>query len=890
MTGWRRYFRPLWRSGRADVDDELHFHLDMTVERLVAEGWTPAAARAEAERQFGAVAALREECLAIDQRRRRRLAVVDWATDFVQDLRGGVRMLWRSPGFSSLALLCLILAIGANATIYSWIEGILLRPYPLVVQQDRLYALAGTARGTPGYTANAWPDLKDLERSSTLVQSFIANDITGTTLSVGEHAERVPGGIVSANYFDAIGVRPLLGRGFELGEDVGRNAHPVVVIGYRLWQERFNGDRGALGKKLVMNGVPHTVIGVTPPEFAGTFVGYVFQFWVPASQDEVFDPTGYKQDNRAAQWVEAMVRLKPGVTRDQAQTELSQLMQQLEQQYPDADRGRGVELVPLWKNPFNGAGLLYQPLRTTLVVAFFVLLIACANVGNLLLARAVTRRREMMVRLAIGAERGRLVRQLLAEGLALSATAAAGGLLVAYACRHALVLFYPARAGITYNLPGSLDWRVVAVSALVCLIATACFALVPALQTSKVDLAAEIKAESVVSGRGRGWVRSGLVLVQVSLSFVLLVGAGLLLKSLQGVRRADPGFATDGVLLTAINLSAAGYDTTRSKMFQDALLDRLQSVDAIQAAAYARIPPFSLRPYSSGSIAVDGYEAPPGQPLTVLYDQIGPGYLATIGIPLVSGREFTRDDDSARAPVAVVNQAMVARYWHGADAVGKRLQVNGRWMLVVGVARDAKYSTLQELPQPFFYVPLRQHFSGYIVLHLRTSASAASLTPLLLREMHALDPELSPSQLISMRQQVEWTMSPERAAVVLLEVFAAIALLLAAVGLYGVLSYIVAQTTRELGLRMALGAGAARLVRLVVARGLLLTVAGVAVGGLVAFGGTRLLGSLLYQVSPRDPAVFASAFLVMGIAAAAACLVPAWRATRIDPVRALRLE
>jgi hypothetical protein len=225
-----------------------------------------------------------------------------------------------------------------------------------------------------------------LQRGSTLVQSFIVNNITGTTLSVGERAQRISGGIVSANYFDAIGVRPLLGRGFEPGEDVGRNTHPVVVIGYRLWQERFNGDRSVLGQKLVMNGVPHTIIGVTPPEFAGTFVGYVFQFWVPASQEEVFDPTGYKQNDRGAQWVEAMVRLQPGVTRDQAQAELSQLMQQLERQYPDADRGRGVELVPLWRNPFNGASLLFPALRTALVVAFFVLLIACANVGNLLLA------------------------------------------------------------------------------------------------------------------------------------------------------------------------------------------------------------------------------------------------------------------------------------------------------------------------------------------------------------------------------------------------------------------------------------------------------------------------------------------------------------------------
>ncbi len=889
-AGWRRYLRPIWPNWRAEVDDELRHHLDLTVERLVGEGLSPAAARAEAERRFGAVAPVRDACLAIDRRRRRRLALADQATSFAQDFRFGLRMLRRSPGFSLLALLCLILAIGANAAVYSWIEGILLRPYPLVAEQDRLFALAGTERGTPGHTALSWPDFVDLQRGSTLVQSFIANNITSTTLSVGERAALIPGGIVSANYFDAIGVRPLLGRGFEPGEDIGRNAHPVVVIGYRLWQERFNGDRNVLGKALVMNGAPHTIIGVTPEGFAGTFVGYVFEFWVPASQDEVFDPTGYKQDDRAARWIEPMVRLKPGVTRDQAQAELSALTGQLERQYPAADRGRGVMLVPLWKNPFNGASLLFPALRTALVVAVFVLLIACANVGNLLLARAFGRRREMMVRLALGAGRGRLVRQLLAEALALSAAATLGGLLVAYWCRHALVLFFPTRAGITFNFPGSVDWRVVVACGAVCLVATLLFALVPALQTSNIDLAAEIKAESMVGGRAKGWVRSGLVLVQVSLSFVLLVGAGLLLKSLQGIRRADPGFSTNGVLLTSINLTAAGYDTTRGRVFQDALLDRLRSQGTIASAAYARIPPFSLKPYSSAPIAVDGYEVPSDQQPTAEYDEIGPGFLATIGIPVVSGREFMRDDDTASTPVAVVNETMAARYWRGTNPVGSRLQVKGRWMQVVGVVRDARYASLQEPQKPFFYVPLRQHFSGFVVLHLRTPASPESLGPALTREIHALDPELSAGELISMRTQVDRTMSPQRAAVALLEVFAGIALLLAAVGLYGVLSYVVSQATRELGLRMALGAGASRLVRLVMTRGLILAGVGVIVGVAAAVGVTRLLGDLLYRVSPRDPMVFGSALLVMLTASVAACLVPAWRATRVDPVQALRLE
>jgi len=808
----------------------------------------------------------------------------------LQDLRFGFRMLRRSPGFSMLAILCLTLGIGANAAVFSWIEGILLRPYPLVASQDRLLAVAGTDRGATGTNDVSWPDFLDLERNCTLIDAFIAEKITGTTLSIGDRAERAPGSIVSANYFDAIGVHPILGRGFEREENSGRNAHPVTVISYQMWQNRFHGDPAIIGKTQILNGRPFTIVGVAPNGFFGTFVGYAFQFWVPASMQAQFDAGVYKLEDRGARWIEGFVRLKPGVTLEQAQSEMSAVAKRLENDYPETNRGRGIRVFPLWQTPFNNAGALLPTLGIALVVVSAVLLIACANVGNLLLVRAFARRHEMTVRLAIGAGRGRLIKQLLTEGLILSAIAAAGGLVVAHWGRNALALLVPPRGGVVLRLPGELDWRVLALSAAVCLVSTLLFGLVPAILTSNIDLAGALRSESggVVGARGRSWVRSSLVLIQMSLSFVLLVGAGLLIQSLQAIRSASPGFSTQGVLTTSIDLFTAGYDAQRARNFQDQLVDRLEALGGVESVALSRMTPFSYRSYSSAPIAVDGYEAPPDQQPTAEYNEVSPGYFATMGIRLVSGREFTRADNETVPLVVVVDETMAAQYWRGEDPVGRRVQVRGRWLQIVGVARAAKYRNLLETPKPFFYVPLRQNFSPIAALHVRTTQGPASLAASLVREIHALDANVAPGELITMREQVDRTTASQRIAVTILGVFGGLALLLAAIGLYGVMSSSVSQSSRELALRMALGADTSDLLRLVMSRGLALTAGGVVIGAAAALEVTRLMGYLLYQVSPRDPLAFGSAFAVIAVASLAACLAPAWRATRTDPLRALR--
>ena len=371
--------------------------------------------------------------------------------DFLQDLRFGARMLRRSPTFSILAILCLTLGIGANVAVFSWMEGLMFRPFPLVAHQERIVALASMDTATTldkgaagdGYGEVAWPDLQDYARDCKLFDWFLADRLGGTTLNVGDRAERVAQSIVSSNYFDALGIRPILGRGFRPEEDYGRNGHPVAVISYWLWKERFKSDPNIIGRKQLLNAVPHTIIGVAPEGFYGTFVGYPIQFWAPVSMQEIFNPGGYKLEDRNQTWIEGYARLKPGVSINQAQKELSAVARRLELQYPETNRGRGAKIIPLWKNPFNQAGDLAPTLEIALVATFFVLLIACVNVGSLLLVRSLARRHEITVRLAIGSKRSRLLRQLLTEGLILSTIGGAAGLLLGYLCRNLLVVFFP---------------------------------------------------------------------------------------------------------------------------------------------------------------------------------------------------------------------------------------------------------------------------------------------------------------------------------------------------------------------------------------------------------------------------------------------------------------
>ncbi|HEU5402502.1 MAG TPA: ABC transporter permease, partial [Terriglobales bacterium] len=662
--------RSLFRPGQLDQEtkEELREHLEQQISQNIARGMSREEARRSALIALGGVAQIEQQC--------RDARGGNLLQDFVQDVGYGFRQLRRSPGFSALALLCLTLGIGANTAVFSWLEGILFRPYPAVAHQERLFAVAATVQGESSPDVLSWPDFLDLRRNCTLCEDSFVSKITGSTLSIGDHAEVTAGSIVSANYFDAIGVRPILGRGFEPDEDVGSNSHPVVVISYQLWRDRFGSDPQIIGKTQRLNNVPHTIIGVAPEGFFGTFVGRAIQFWVPVSMEETFESQGYRLDDRGARWIESYVRLKPGVTRAQAQQQISAIAIRLQRDYPATNRGRGLGLWALWQNPFNGAGTMLPILEVMVAVAAFVLLIACANVGNLLLVRSFVRRHEMSVRLAIGATRRRLVKQLLTEGLILSSLGTAGGFLMAYWCRHVLVRLLPVGESHSLYLPGTIDERVIAMSAGISFLVTLIIGLVPALQTQNLNVAGALKAESgsVVTNRSRAWIRSGLVGFQVCLSFILLVGAALLLESLQRIRTADPGFSTSNVAVTRVSLVAAGYDAPRALRFQNELIDRLSGLRGIESAAFAAVTPLGYLPYASSPIAVDGYQPAPDERTEVEYNQVGPAYLATVGIPLLSGREFARNDDENAPPVAIVNRTMMMRYWRGQDPIGHRLQ------------------------------------------------------------------------------------------------------------------------------------------------------------------------------------------------------------------------
>jgi predicted permease len=888
MAGPRTLFRrirTLWSSEQVhdEIAEEMSFHLEERTAENIRQGMSEEDARREATRRFGPISRLHEEAY-------KARALVETEA-LAQDVKFGVRLLYRAPGFSILALACLTIGIGANAAVLSWIEGILLRPYPAVAHQDRMLAIAGTRNGVAGAAGSAnplsWPDFQDLRDGSTLFDAFVVSRIMGTTLNVGDHAEQATGSIVTSNYFSALGITPLLGRGFFPAEDLGRNAHPVVVISYDLWRRRFGADPSIVGRSQMLNGQAHTIVGVAPPGFYGTFVGWAMDFWVPVSMQERFDPTAYKLENRAAPWIEGYVFLRPGVTLGQAQQELSAVASRLEARYPSTNRGHGVRLYPLWRTPFNNAGTLFPTLMMALAVVVFVLLIVCANVSNLLLVRGLARQHEIVVRLALGAERPRLLRQLLTEGLVLGLLAAGAGVTCAHWARDLLLLLLP--GGSRMNLPGAIDWRVLAVSLAICLASTLLFGLVPALQASGAAIAPTLKGESggVLGGSRGGLVRTGLVIVQVALTFVLLVGAGLLITSLQKMLHIDPGFEDSSLLTAWIDFGASGYSPSQVVALQDRIAERVAAFPGVQSAAFARITPFEFRGYSSGPVSVEGSEVPPERLPVIDYNEVGPGYLATMGIPLISGREFTRADDESSQPVAVINQAMAEELWPGQDAAGRRIQLRGRWLEVVGVARSAKYRSLVEPSQPFFYLPVRQSLPGGI-LQIRTSAPPDEILRLLTQETHSLDQSLAPGLVRRMRSQIERTTGPQQAALRMMTAFAGLALLLAAVGLYGVMAFTVAQSSRELGLRVTLGAAPAALLRFTMLRSLRLTLAGVLAGMALALPSSHLLGDLLFHVSSHDPTAFGSAFLLVLVSAVLASLTPAWRASRSDPLRALR--
>ncbi|MEX1128492.1 MAG: ABC transporter permease [Vicinamibacterales bacterium] len=814
----------------------------------------------------------------------------------IKDLSYGFRMLLRSPAFTVIAALSLALGIGANTAIFSLINVVLLRPIP-VEEPARVVSVFTTDERNPGNLPLSHLNYKDLRDQNQAFTDMAAFTFAQLNWSTGSEAEQIPAQVVSGNYFSVLGAQPPLGRGFLREED--EKPTPVAVVSHGFWERSLGSDPAIVGRTLTLNRTPFTVVGVAPKGFTGTLLGGGPSVWVPMSMHDVAQPNFDWYEERRGLFLFAFGRLKPGVSLEQAGANLQTVFGQLAQAFPADNQGRSAGVQPLLEtrlNPFGPGGpQVVQVSMILMTVVGIVLLIACANIANLLLARANTRRKEIAIRLALGAARGRLLRQLLTESVLLSILGGALGLLLAFWLLDGLVaadlqLPLPVDEGLT------IDGRVLAFTAALALLTGVLFGLAPAIQASRADVVPVLKNETVPFGAGRGWrsfisLRQALVVSQVALSLIALIAAGLFLRSLRDAQGAEMGFETRGVLIMNFNLGREGYTPERGQLFYQQVVERVSGLPGVQKAAVAQNPPLAgglLR-----SVFPEGMDTTTQDRILVQVNSVSPGYLETIDVPLVRGRDFTQTDATGAPLVVVINETMAERFWPGQEAIGKRFTFFGdeAFTTVIGVARNAVYNAVGEDPIPFIYQPLRQNYSPQAALHVRSGGDAAGLAGIVRREVQELDPTLSVFNVRTLEDQAADALAPLRINVIVLAAFGGLALLLASIGLYGVANYSVAQRTREIGVRMALGAQPSSVLRLVLGHGLMLVAAGLGAGLLLALVlASAIPPELLPNVSARDPLTFGGTSAVLAAVALVASYIPARRATRIDPLIALRTD
>jgi putative ABC transport system permease protein len=804
---------------------------------------------------------------------------------FWQDVRFGVKMLVKSPGFTIVAVIALALGIGANSAIFSVVNTVLLRPLPYK-EPDRLVMVweDATKLGYPRDTP-AVANYLDWRNQNQVFEGMAAiADQSYNLTGIGE-PERIDGRRVSANLFSLLGVEPQLGRSFLPEEDQPGSGHSVI-ISHGLWQRRFGSDPGLVGKPLSLNGETFTVVGVMPQGF---------QF--PSREVEVWVPIAFTQreaSSRGSHYLQVIARLKPGVTLQQAQTEMTAIAARLSQQYPESNTDLGAAVTSLHEHV---AGDIKPALLVLLGAVGFVLLIACANVANLLLARAAVRQKEIALRAALGASRLRLIRQFLTESVLLAAIGGLGGLLLSLWGVNLLKSFIP--ENISQAKAITIDGWVLVFTLGVSLLTGLIFGLAPALQASKLNLNETLKEggrDSAAGSRGNR-IRGLLVIAEVAVSLILLIGAGLLINSFLRLRNVDPGFRSDNLLTMQVVLPVSKYpDAARRASFYTELVRRLEALPGVKSAAVTTNLPLYRQGNSTG-ISIEGRPDPaPGQEQIIVTRVISPHYFRTMGIQLMQGREISEQDRQETTPVVIISEAMARKYWPGEDPVGKRLKTgpsasNIPWITIAGVVKDVRQFELNADPKPQMYLSYMQ--TGYFAprdLVISTSVEPMSLTATVRRTVWEIDKDQPVSNIRTMDEILSESIGRQRFSMLLLGIFASVALLLAAVGLYGIMSYSVTQRTREFGIRMALGARRIDVLKMVVGHGLKLVLIGVGIGLVVAFVLTRVMTSLLFGVSATDPLTFISISLVLITVAVLASYIPAYRATKVDPMIALRYE
>jgi predicted permease len=812
----------------------------------------------------------------------------------LRDLRYALRTLTRNPGFAAVAVLTIGIGIGASTTIFSWMRSMLLNPLPGAAQAERVVVIENLAPDGEPITTS-YLDFRDFRDNLKLVNLVTAR--AGNVFSVGDapRTMQVWGEVVSGNFFDMLGLQPEAGRFFSDAErDDVQNTHAVVVISHSYWKNHYRSDRAAIGASLRINRTPFTIIGVAPEGFYGTRSGLDYEMWMPLTMSGQLTHTGtWMLRDRNTRNFMMYARLAPGVTMERARSEVQALANRMAVADADSNQGIGATVLPVWQSHFGPQAILLTPITILMGASGVVLLIVCANLANLLLARATGRLKEFSVRLAMGARPTRLMQQLLTETMLMALAGSVCGLMLANLLGGALRWLLPGVARPAMLQP-PLDGQVLGFTTALAFGVAILAGLAPALHASRANVNEMLKE----GGRGGGSgghahrLRGLLVISEVALAVIALVGAGLFLKSFQTARAMDPGFKPEGVALARFDFSTAGYDARQTDNFCRRLRQELERQPGVTAVSYDDSVPLGFSGGNWETLEVEGYVPGQNENMKIYRDLISPGYFETMKISLVEGRDFDLRDDATSPKVMIVNQEFARRFLANRSVLGRKVHGWGQWFTIVGVAKDSKYHRVTESPQPYFYIPIRQIFRPEygLTFDVRTSGSVNGAIAALRRETAALDPALTIFDAEPMTEYVAASLFGAKIAASLLSVLSGLGLLLAAIGLYSVMAYSVAQRTSEIGIRVTLGAQPADIMRVVIRQGLTFAGAGLLVGSLAAAALARVVSAMLVGVSPADPLVYAAATAFTVLVTLAAAAIPAWRALRVDPAVALRWQ
>ena len=810
----------------------------------------------------------------------------------LQDLRYALRQLRKAPGFTLTAVLTLALGIGACSTIGTWIRSTLFDPIPGVSQTGKMITIMRGDRSEHPTPPFSYPDYVDIRDHVQSLSGLLAYHDDFMAITGTAKPERIYGALTSANYFEVLGVRPILGQTLLSSQQNEAAGKAEAVLSYSLWQNRFAADPAIVGKTIEINLHPYTVVGVAPKGFQGGKSGLRADIFMPLGMAHQvwgwgFNPTG----DRGVSWLQVLGVMNPDVDRRQADDELNLLMQRIVDQYPTSHQGANqISSDPLWRSPFGANVYLAGTLPILLALAAVLLLLACANVANLLLVRSVTRRREFAIRLSMGASRWRLIRQLLIENLVIALAGGTVALIVTTWTANGLTAFLPPTT-LPLSVNASLDGKVLLATILVSMLTAILSGVVPALRASALAPVDALKDEALSTSGGlqKSRLASGLVIAQVALSLLLLTCAGLFVRSLDNAQKSDLGFNPNHVLVASFDLSPMGYSQDTGIEFHRQLLARLNALPGVVSATLADFSPLSFTMHSDG-VLPEGYVPHLHETIEVDRGAIAPNYLTTLKTPLLAGREFTDQDKANTLPVAIVNQALVDRYWPGQNPLGKRIQLYGQWISVVGVAANGKYRRMVYDPSPLVLIPMAQSYRSGAILQIRTTGEPLALTSAVERTVADLNPNLPLFNVSTLKESMQMGNVFERIAAIFAGAFGVLALILAVVGIYAVVAYTTRQRTHEIGIRMALGASKAAIFRQVLSQGLRLTLVGLVVGVAASLYLTRFLRGLLFGVGSTDWFTFLTVAVVLCLVALAACFIPAHRAASVNPMQALRTE